>query len=125
VGRIVARRRTGNKRLGKKVFTYFDEQEHERLLTVLKMKKRSKSGYVAELVNAEVDKILGPAPVNIAEPLSLQDVVEALKKNRDVEGLVGTNGIGFKWTDEAERILRKAGARVELLFLIHKAIHKK
>jgi len=113
------------RRLGEKVFSYFTTEERKRLDLAAKRQDMSLSSFVAKAANGEADRVLGPVPVFVPEPLSLDRIVQALKgrtKESEIEGLIQANGISFVLTEQAEKSLRKAGVGPELLLRIYKAV---
>ncbi|MFI5107965.1 MAG: hypothetical protein ACHP78_03860 [Terriglobales bacterium] len=117
---IPARRNEGGPKRSK-VFSYFTEKERERLDVASEKAKESLSRYVANAALAQADRDLGPVPV--PEPLSLERIVQALKrgtKQSEIEALIQDNGISFD-PKQALKSLEGAGAGVKLLLEIYKA----
>ncbi|MFI5089573.1 MAG: DUF1778 domain-containing protein [Terriglobales bacterium] len=123
----VPRRRSSGKnsdRLGFKVFSYYRKEEREMLAEAAKRTDSSLSSFVAKASIAEAKRVLEEGSPANNQPLSLEDVLRALKtqvRQSELTSLVNRNGLTFTMSDKHEAMLRKAGAQPELLLQIYKA----
>jgi len=122
----VPRRRSGGKdrdRLGCKVFSYFTDEERDRLSEAARKSDSSISSFVAKAANAAARKVLDESVPIPNEPLSCEDIVRALKNKvptTEIASLVTNNRITFSMSDKQEERLRNAGATDGLLLQIYK-----
>ncbi len=109
-----------NDRLGAKLFSYYREEERDKIVEAAKRADLSMSSFIAKASIEEATRVLGEAP---PKPLSLEDLLSELKNGvaqRKIEASVKRNGITFTMSGREETLLQKAGAQGGLLWAIHK-----